>query len=215
MSMFGMLDYRAHKLYWLLALPFRVIVKILFLAVIFVAILTAHSTANSKPIQIVIAYTSFLVGLNLLNLILLLITSAFTHVFFWLIDVAPSHGADIEEAYGIVLFGRAAELVNKFDTNIDGWTYADTRELVSRTIDWRTRLLFCGTVMQRAAALVQELRTIHGRTGKQPRDMGQSEIEKIRNQLPNGKPSWCEEIVGPLFPTLVALVLIVAIIGLA
>jgi hypothetical protein len=30
-----------------------------------------------------------------------------------------------QEAYAIVLFGRAAELVNKFDTNIDGWTCAD------------------------------------------------------------------------------------------
>jgi hypothetical protein len=64
--------------------------------------------------------------------------------------------------------------------------------------------------MHRTAALVQGLRTIHGGTGKQSRDMGQSEIEKIRNQLPNGKPSWREKIVGPLFPTLVALVLIVS-----
>jgi hypothetical protein len=65
-----MLDYRAHKLYWLLALPFRVIVKILFLAVIFVAILTAQSAAYGKPIQIVIAYASFVVALNLFHLIL-------------------------------------------------------------------------------------------------------------------------------------------------
>jgi hypothetical protein len=29
--MFGMLDYRAHKLYWLLTLPLRIIARLLFL----------------------------------------------------------------------------------------------------------------------------------------------------------------------------------------
>jgi hypothetical protein len=77
-------------------------------------------------------------------------------------------------------------------------------------------LLFFDTVMQRAAAVVKELQTIHRETGKQPGDIGESAIEKIRNQLPNGKPSWPEKIVGGApFNSLVALVLIAVIIGLA
>jgi len=43
-----------------------------------------------------------------------------------------------------------------------------------------------------------------------PAIWAKAKSKKIRNQLPNGKPSWREKIVGPLFPTLVALVLIVS-----
>jgi hypothetical protein len=32
--MFGMLDYRAHKLYWLLTLPLRIIARLVFLCAV-------------------------------------------------------------------------------------------------------------------------------------------------------------------------------------
>jgi hypothetical protein len=39
--MFGMLDYRAYKLFWLLGLPFRIIWRLLWFAIIALAVLVA------------------------------------------------------------------------------------------------------------------------------------------------------------------------------
>jgi hypothetical protein len=208
-----MLDYRAHKLYWLLALPFRVIVKVLFFIVIFIAIFFAQSTSYTKPIKIVIAYAGVEVGLIILSLIWWPVTSAFNRVFFFLIDVLPAHGANMEEAHAIVLTGRTYELLKKFETDIQNWSYDDTREFVSR-LNWRVRLLF--PVMQRTTRLVQELQLIYEETGKQPRDIGRIEIEKIRNELPNGKTSWLEKAIGAQwsFNALLALSIIVVAIGI-
>jgi len=208
-----MLDYRAHKLYLLLALPFRVVVKALFFAVIFVAIFFAQLTYYTKPIKIVIAYAGVELGLILLNLVWWPVTSAFNRVFFWLIDVVPSHGDNMEEAIAIVLAGRTYELVKKFEGEIQNWIYDDTREFVSR-LNWRVRWLF--PVIPRTARLVQELQLIHEETGKQPRDIGRSEIEKIRNELPNGKISWFEKAIGSqwVFNSVLALSIIVVAIGL-
>jgi hypothetical protein len=210
---FGMLDYRAHKLYWLLALPFRIIVKVLFFAVVFIAIIFAQSTSYIKPIKIVIAYAGVEAGLILLSLIWWPVTSAFNRVFFFLIDVVPAHGANMEEAHAIVLTGRTYELLKKFENDIQNWSYDDTREFVSR-LNWRVRLFF--PVMQRTARLVQELKLIHEETGKQPSDIGRSEIAKIRNELPNGKISWPERAIGTQwsFNALLALSIIVVAFGI-
>jgi hypothetical protein len=135
----------------------------------------------------------------------------FNRVFFWLIDVVPAHGTDAEEAHMIALSGRTYELNKKFETDIGNWTYDDTDELLSR-LPWRVRLFF--PVKPRMRRVVQELQLVHEETGKQPRDIGQREVEKIRNELPNGKISWLEKMIGMqwAFNALVALAVIVIVI---
>ena len=119
----------------------------------------------------------------------------------------------MEEAHAIVLTGRTYELLKKFENDIQNWSYDDTREFVSR-LNWRVRLFF--PVMQRTARLVQELKLIHEETGKQPSDIGRSEIAKIRNELPNGKISWPERAIGTQwsFNALLALSIIVVAFGI-
>ncbi len=177
--MFGMLDYRAHKLLWLLSLPFQIVGKIIFFAVILAAILFAQSTSYSKPVKIVIAFVcaeaAMLVAVFIWNKF---VVGAWYRIFFFLIDVVPAHGADAEEARAIALLGRGYELSKKFGRDIGNWTYADTSELVSR-MNWRARLLF--PVKQRTENVVQELQRIQKETGQQPQAIGASEMEKICN----------------------------------
>ena len=53
--MFGMLDFRAHKLYWLLTFPFRLTNWVILFAAI-VGIIVARSTPYAWWAKIMIAY---------------------------------------------------------------------------------------------------------------------------------------------------------------
>jgi hypothetical protein len=54
--MFGMLDYRAYKLLWLICLPFRLIIWIAAWGSIAIAIMIGASLDYSVLVRIVIAY---------------------------------------------------------------------------------------------------------------------------------------------------------------
>ena len=211
--MFGMLDYRAHKLYWLIALPFRLIARIMYFATIFVGIGIAQFTSFSIPIKIVIAYVSFeAIGLVLLLTVYWGMTSVLNRIFFFIVDVVPAHGANAQEAKAIALTGRAFELNKKLEADIENWTYEDTDEYVSLS-NWRTRLLF--PVKDRLVRVVSELQRIYYETGTQPRDLGVSKITAICESLPGGKRSWFEKaIVSPqIFNSALAFVIIAAAIA--
>lgn len=216
--MLKMLDYRAHKLYWLLWRPFRLFTWIIYFGVLLVAIWIAEATSYSKPIKIVIAYACFEAGLLIVHLSWWLVWWSFAKVFFWLIDVVPAHGADVEAGRAIVLQGRTYELNKKLETDIGNWTEADTHELISRSNKWpRSFFLSFFPVKARLEHSIREFKRIHQETGKQLRDIGVVEIEKIRGALPYAKISWLEKQLGrPGFlPSLSALALITAVIGLA
>jgi hypothetical protein len=74
--MFGMLDYRAHKLMWLLWLPIRLLVRITFFANIAASVLIAQSTNYSIPVKILSAYVAF-EGIGLLIM-----------AFWWIVNWA-------------------------------------------------------------------------------------------------------------------------------
>ena len=57
--MFGMLDYRAHKLIWLLRLPWRLVGRIAFLSIIVIAVLIAEWTEFSLLPKIVVGIVAF------------------------------------------------------------------------------------------------------------------------------------------------------------
>jgi hypothetical protein len=59
LPMFGMLDYRAHKLFWLLTLPFRLIGKAFYFIFIAIAVSIGIWTGYPPLAQMVIAYVAF------------------------------------------------------------------------------------------------------------------------------------------------------------
>ena len=210
--MFGMLDYRAHKLYWLISLPFRLIARIIFFATILVGIVIAQATTFSIPIKIVIAYASVeAIGLVVLLTIVWGMTSVLNRMFFFLVDVVPAHGDNVQEAKEIALKGRYFELNKKFETDIENWTYEDTNEFVS-LVNWRQRLFF--PLKDRLRRLVPELQRIYCETGTQPGDLGGYKIAAIRESLPGGKISWFEKAIAntQIFNALLAFAIVAAVL---
>jgi hypothetical protein len=211
--MFGMLDYRAHKLYWLISLPFRLIARIIFFATILVGIVITQATTFSIPIKIVIAYASVeAIGLVVLLTIVWGMTSVLNRIFFFLVDVVvPAHGDNVQEAKAIALTGRYFELNKKFETDIENWTYEDTNEFVS-SANWRQRLFF--PLKDRLSRLVPELQRIYYETGTQPGDLGGYKIAAIRESLPGGKISWFEKAIAntQTFNALVAFAIVAAVL---
>jgi hypothetical protein len=140
--MFGMLDYRAYKLYWLIGLPFRIVLRILFFIVIAIAIGIGHWTGYPILVQIVVAYIAMEIIAIVVGLVwTLLIVMPLEKIFFWLIDVVPSRGKDTEEAKDIVRSGPIIWLSKKLMNDIGNWTYEDTEAFV-KCLNWRARIFF-------------------------------------------------------------------------
>lgn len=214
--MFGMLDYRAHKLMQVLWLPFAILAKLSSFVIIAVAISIAEFTSYSALVKIIIAYLLFeIIGIIVFQVIWALAVWAFKRAFFWLIDVVPAHGADHEEAQAIALYGRRFELAKKFAYDIANWTPEDTYEYVS-LMNWRARLFFGSKIKIRAQRTAMELKRIYKESGKLPIEMGHG-VEEIRKQLPGGNVSWLEYLVVEqhYFNSIVGITLIVFVIDYA
>jgi hypothetical protein len=174
--MFGMLDYRAHKLYWIICLPFRLVSRAAFLVIIAIAIGIAKWTEFNPLGQIGIGYVS-MEGIALLFyfLWLMLIAVPIEKAFFWLVDIIPSRGVDLQEAKSVVKLGPIVWLSKKMSSDIDSWTYEDT-EYMASTMNWRARLL---DGRKRLEDRVRALQDAYYETGKQPSDFRQDEIKKL------------------------------------
>src|SRR5262245_29142932 len=103
--MFGMLDYRAYKLLWLICLPLRLVMWIAAWGLIVIAIMISASFDYSVLVRIVIAYAIW-EGAGVVLLIVHWILLWFIKKgFFWVIDVVPAKAETVAEAKQMVLGG--------------------------------------------------------------------------------------------------------------
>jgi len=212
---FGMLDYRAHKLFWLICFPFRFVAVVSSYAILLASIFIAHSTSYSVPVKILVAFASMLaINLLIFGVFWPIIFSCIRRLFFWFIDVVPAHGADDEEARTIVLRGPTSfRVTKKFDCEIENWTAEDTRALL-KLLPWRVTMLF--NPKERLELLVAELKRVHRETGKEPRDLGgKAKIAEIREKLPGGHIPWPEQIVTDELSCNLAISLVIIILGVS
>lgn len=185
--MFGMLDYRAYKLMWLVFLPWRWGVVIVgYLAAIASAFLVhAFLLHYHYLLQLLVAVVGFEV---LFGIPFALVTLGVEHLlkkgFFWVIDVVPAHGTSVEEAKAIAMQGPAYELGMKFDRHIDEWTDEDTERFLA-LLNWRARWFFPAAARMRFT--IEKLRETYESTGKQPFELGQKEVENLRDGFSGGK----------------------------
>src|SRR5712671_5118595 len=102
-----MLDYRAHKLFWLILLPFHVAGRIIFyLTAVATSIVVAQLTSYSPLAKIPIAFVAWeLMSWVLIGVIWAAVCRLVANAFFWMVDVMPAHGANADEARAIVLTG--------------------------------------------------------------------------------------------------------------
>src|SRR5260370_10855260 len=189
-----MLDYRAHRLYWLAWLPFRAIFKLSLYGALFWAIEISLRTSYGTLAKIVIAYFVWELIVLLLVWVFRFFHGYVKRIIFKAINVIPAIGADAEEAQFVVLYGpRYFYLEKKLRNEIENWTPADTKELAS-FYNWRSRLLF--SVRERMDRTVIELHRLQKETGRQPLDAKLTDattlIETLHKQL-GEKPSWPEK----------------------
>jgi len=118
-------------------------------------------------------------------------------------------GANAEEAKEVVLCGDLFLLSKKLENDIEHWTEEDTRRFLRLSSNWRARTFF--GARKRFTAGVDELKRIHQETGSEPRDLGLSRIENIRESLKGGYVTLLEIIVvrQPFFNSIVGLILII------
>jgi hypothetical protein len=206
--MFGMLDYRAYKLFWLLGLPFRIIWRLLWFAIIALAVLVARWTEYPPLAQIVVAYLA-MEGLSLIASILwlIVITWPVETAFFWLIDVVPSRGEDLEEAKEIVRKGPVVWLVKKMTNDIGNWTYEDTQQFIKAATSWRARRWF--DARNKVYKRVEVLKNTYDETGKQPGELPKDELDKL---LKPYKPGWFEMAITYGWNSILGLAIIVCAI---
>lgn len=189
--MFGMLDYRAHKLLWLLCLPLRLLVRLSVFANVAASVFIAQSTSYPLLVKCVIGCVAFeAIGVVIL-LVWQLVYWIVQQMFFWLIDVVPSDGENAAEAREVVIRGKFIRLGKKFLAHIDDWTTDDTREFVSGVCNWRTRLLF--NVRERMEKRVAILKRYQNETGKQPQDMRGTELQKLVGHF---EMNWFERLIS-------------------
>jgi hypothetical protein len=179
--MFGMLDYRAHKLLWLLFVPVRICNRLSLLAATFISIFIIQLFHFSIPVKIVLA----LVLSEAIGGILMAIWSGVSwlvkKVFFWTIDIIPAQGKDAEEAHAIVLHGKLITLGKKFTSDIENLSLEEMGELSRLYSNWRSNILF--KARERVGKRIMLLWQHHGATGQQPADMSQEEIKKVVGHL--------------------------------
>ena len=210
--MFGMPDYRAYKLLWLICAPLRVLVWIAAWCSIAIAIMFSASLHYSVLVRIVIAYAIW-EGLGIAILIIRAVLFWFIKKgFFWLVDVVPAKAASVVEATEMVLGGPLTWLSKKLLTDIQNWTDDDTEQFAS-LMNWRARLLFGST--ERIRKRIWKLKDLYETTGKQPGDLTEEQQREIARYLDFSR--FEKAIINPhSFGAMVRVVIItVAIVSMA
>lgn len=208
--MFGMLDYRAHKLFWLIMLPFRIFFWILFFVIVFLSVVIAFRISTVFLYRIIIAFFLMeIINFIFVYLLSILMFNFIKKIFFWIVDVVPSYGSNPEEAEMVVLIGgKLFQLVTKLNNEIENWTDNDTCAFIPLAFNWRERIFFNPT--ERVKQRVAKLQKIQRETGKELRELGEYNITQIRESYKDGHATWIESaIVSPMFNDILGFVIIV------
>jgi hypothetical protein len=213
-TVFGMLDYRAHKLLWLLFLPLRCVglAGPYLAAVVSPLLVQAFLPRYPLIVKFLVAFLGAEIAISIpFALLIAGVKHLLLKLFFWIVDVVPAHGADEEEARRVVLQGPAYALVRKFERDIGAWTEADTDRFVS-LMNWRARWFF--PAKERVRFVVGALQRLYRAEGKQPYELGDKVIREIKGQFPGSKEDWFEKlVVNPIaFHTALRLLVVGAVL---
>jgi hypothetical protein len=202
--MFGMLDYRAYKLLWLICLPLRLVIWIAAWGLIVIAIMISTSFDYGVLVRIVIAYAIWEGAAIVLQIVGGILFWFIKKVFFWLIDVVPAKAESVAEAKEMVVGGPITWLGKKFLTDIHNWTEDDTEQFAS-LMNWRARLFFHST--ERIRQRVRRFQELYEATGSQPGDLTEEERQKVVADLDYSR--FEKAIINPIaFNAIVRIIII-------
>ena len=149
--MFGMLDYRAHKLYAVLISP---VVFVLSVFAIFclplIAYLIAANFVSQPALQLLLsAIVLFLLGIPWFFVVKVLVAVP-VWIFNFLIDPEPADGRTKDEAKMVVESGNKAIVLLKFGRPAYEWTDEDIERIATQNLTTR---LFQTAVRERLYAI--------------------------------------------------------------
>jgi hypothetical protein len=128
-------------------------------------------------LQIAVGYLAFeIIGMFLVLPVAGLLGWMLKRIFFFIIDVVPARGANVQEAHAGVVNGKGVWLAIKSDRDIANWSDEDTLEFVS-LMNWRGRWFF--NVRERLATRIERLRDHYHITGKQPGELAKPELDAV------------------------------------
>ncbi|MDG1144683.1 MAG: hypothetical protein P8N92_08435 [Burkholderiales bacterium] len=151
-AMFGMLDYRASKLFWLIfGVPYLALYFIPVLLLPFLAYLLGYRYIDN-------ALLSFFAALVLLFLIEIVwiflhmgLSKLFQFLFAILIDVIPHDGRSKDQAMAVVIGGELQILFQEFEKHPSEWRDNLAEEFLAH--DWRSRWVFSNEIKNRFNAV--------------------------------------------------------------
>ena len=133
--MFGMLDYRAHKLYRVLVYPVEYLLLVLtfFVPATAAYFFTLWITKDALlfPLTLFVAWTISGLPWSLITWMFLAVPKS---IFNFLIDPIPTDGRTKEEALAVVMRGQRAILVLKFQKPASQWSDEDIEALSKITL---------------------------------------------------------------------------------
>ena len=148
--MFGMLDYRAHKLYLLLfGIPIIILQIAACFGLPFVNYALGHEFADDRLWQIVISIgLSFVTGMIWMIFVFGFVNKLFEFVFGLFVDVIPTGGRNKEQAKAVVHGGEKAIIRLKI-ANLDAKEWTDEDILSFVKLDWVASWFFHDEISKR------------------------------------------------------------------
>ena len=131
--MFGMLDYRAHKLYLIIfGIPNFLLVLISLFGLPFAYYGIGKSYADSHLMMIVVSLLALLVVEIIWNIFVHYLSKVYMFIFGLFVDVIPADGRNKDEAKAVVWSGEKAIFLIKFNKKKPkDWTDEDFDKLSS------------------------------------------------------------------------------------
>lgn len=130
--MFGMLDYRAHKLYWLFFLPFYLLAIMLSAIVALVSATAAFFYFEHFFVRLFMAIVFFEIASLVLQLVFAVFLNLWRRLFFFFVDLEPAEGRSPDEAQEVLVNGEIPRTLYRLKHQPSEFSRQDQAELVSR-----------------------------------------------------------------------------------
>tara|TARA_B110000208_G_C11525274_1_gene342181 strand:+ start:49 stop:687 length:639 start_codon:yes stop_codon:yes gene_type:complete len=159
--MFGMLDYRAHKLYFIIAIfPRMVLWLFAVFGLPFLSYYIGLIYADGRITQFAISFVAFLViGLAYPFVHYFLFSKFFWFVFTLFIDVIPSNGRSEAQAQNVVWYGqKVITMIATENTPPSAWTQKFREDIVKT--DFIQELFYKQIMLRRSQAIFEHYQSL-------------------------------------------------------
>ncbi|MAD48474.1 MAG: hypothetical protein CMQ53_03865 [Gammaproteobacteria bacterium] len=153
--MFGMLDYRAHKLYIILFfIPNLILNLFAIFGIKIISIIIGLAFADERIFQFLIALISiFIIELIWILIIFGIVTKAFQFIFELFVDVIPDDGRTREEAQLVVWRGSKAIRSLEVIKHPSQWDYSKIEEIYKN--DWVANIFYRNKISKRTRKIFE------------------------------------------------------------